>query len=171
MDKFDLAAFSFIAFKTAFPYVWAEKYRSEESSASHRVIPLPGNEPFPEPFRLVQEGVSEYPSAGTVALLPSRYIVVVSSGFSALSVPSQRFIILHESGHMFHKDQRRSTIMDLIIFGWSIFLLGDFVGHIIQERAGNFSPYNSGVFIWFNDLCLPILLLFIVFYLRKKKHL
>jgi len=46
------------------------------------------------------------------------------------------------------------------VIGWSILLLGCFVGHLLNYyETGNTAPYNLGVFLWFNDLFLPILAL------------
>jgi len=46
------------------------------------------------------------------------------------------------------------------IIGWSILLLGCFVGHLINYyETANAAPYNIGVYVWFNDLMLPILAL------------
>jgi hypothetical protein len=44
------------------------------------------------------------------------------------------------------------------ILGWSILLLGCFVGHLINYyQTGNTAPNNIGVFVWFYDLFLPLL--------------
>lgn len=45
------------------------------------------------------------------------------------------------------------------IIGSCVFILGDFVGHLIQYSHGDTAPNNIGLFIWFNDLLMPILLL------------
>jgi hypothetical protein len=53
------------------------------------------------------------------------------------------------------------------IIGWAIFLLGCFVGHLIDYyKYHNTAPLNIGVFIWFNDLFLPLLTLTLFFILR-----
>jgi len=44
------------------------------------------------------------------------------------------------------------------ILGYSVLLLGAFVGHLIQYSKGDIAPYNIGMFVWFNDLFIPILL-------------
>lgn len=45
------------------------------------------------------------------------------------------------------------------VLGNSIFLLGAFVVHLIQYSHGDTAPLNSGFFVWFGDLILPILYL------------
>lgn len=50
--------------------------------------------------------------------------------------------------------------------GWSVLLLGCFVGHWNQYVVNNdTAPLNIGVFVWFNDLFLPLLVLSMLFYL------
>lgn len=56
----------------------------------------------------------------------------------------------------------------ITLIGWSIFLIGAFVGHLIQAYVHkDFAPYNFGIFIWFNDLILPSLALLLYFYTQK----
>lgn len=57
---------------------------------------------------------------------------------------------------------RRSFLVATVI-GYSTFLVGAFVGHLIQYQLGDTAPYNIGVFVWFNDLFIPILLLMLLF--------
>lgn len=54
----------------------------------------------------------------------------------------------------------RGNFWGATILGWSIFVLGCFLGHIMDFIIrGNNAPYNIGPFIWFYDLILPFLLL------------
>ncbi|MCB1111796.1 MAG: hypothetical protein H7A37_08190 [Chlamydiales bacterium] len=56
------------------------------------------------------------------------------------------------------------------IIGWCVLLFGCFVGHIINYYAtGNTAPDNIGTFVWFNDLTLPIIVIFTLLYLRLKE--
>ena len=65
----------------------------------------------------------------------------------------------------------RGLFWDAAGIGWSILLLGCFVGHLIDYYLhGNNAPYNIGVFIWFNDLFLPLLVLGLLVYLRKSQE-
>ena len=62
----------------------------------------------------------------------------------------------------------RGRFWDAVLLGWSILLLGCFVGHIMDYYAhDNTAPWNIGAFIWFNDLFLPFLVLFLLGHLRK----
>ncbi len=55
------------------------------------------------------------------------------------------------------------------ILGTSIFLIGAFIGHMIQFAHGDTAPYNSGIFVWLGDLILPLLLLsLLIVYLRQR---
>ncbi len=45
------------------------------------------------------------------------------------------------------------------VIGFSLFAFGCFVGHIIQFAQGDSAPYNIGLFVWFSDLTIPLLLL------------
>ncbi len=61
----------------------------------------------------------------------------------------------------------RGRFWDAGCLGWSVFLLGCFVGHIINYYTyGNTAPFNIGVYVWFNDLFLPILVLTILGFLH-----
>lgn len=59
------------------------------------------------------------------------------------------------------------------VVGSSIFLLGAFVVHIFQYFFnGNSAPYNFGIFVWVNDLLLPIICLALLWhYITEKKLL
>lgn len=60
------------------------------------------------------------------------------------------------------------------IIGWSILLLGCFVGHVSDYVVHhNDAPLNYGIYIWFNDLILPLLVSAVFAYFRvlKRKHL
>lgn len=59
----------------------------------------------------------------------------------------------------------RGRFWDAAIIGWSIFLLGCFISHLIYQ---NLAPLNIGIFLWFNDLFLPLLFLSLLYYLRSK---
>ncbi|CRX38269.1 DUF6790 family protein [Estrella lausannensis] len=48
------------------------------------------------------------------------------------------------------------------IIGNAVFLIGALVVHIHQYFAfGNIDPYNIGVFVWVDDLIVPLILLFL----------
>lgn len=54
----------------------------------------------------------------------------------------------------------RGNFWGAVVTGWSIFLLGCFVGHIMDYIFhNNTAPYNIGLYIWLEDLVLPIILL------------
>lgn len=56
------------------------------------------------------------------------------------------------------------------IIGWSILLLGCFVGHLIDYFVhGNTAPFNIGIHIWLYDLVFPIIAL-ITFFAIKQSH-
>jgi hypothetical protein len=58
------------------------------------------------------------------------------------------------------------------LIGWSTLLFGAFIGHLIQAYTKqDFAPYNFGIFIWFNDLFLPILTITLFIYTDKKENL
>jgi hypothetical protein len=64
----------------------------------------------------------------------------------------------------------RGRFWDASIIGWSVLLLGCFIGHVINYYTfHNTAPYNIGPYIWFYDLFLPLLALSLLFYLRVKK--
>ncbi len=64
----------------------------------------------------------------------------------------------------------RDRFWQATVFGWSIFLLGAFVGHMIQAyTTGNKAPYNFGIFVWFNDLFLPVLMLSLLSLVRAHR--
>lgn len=64
----------------------------------------------------------------------------------------------------------RDRFWDACIIGWSVLLLGCFVGHVINYYATqNIAPYNIGPAIWFYDLFLPLLALSLLFYLRSSR--
>lgn len=63
----------------------------------------------------------------------------------------------------------RGRFWDAVAIGWSVLLLGCFVGHLISYYIfHNTAPYNIGVFLWFNDLFLPLLVLATLIYLRFR---
>lgn len=65
----------------------------------------------------------------------------------------------------------RGRFWDATCIGWSVFLLGCFVGHILDYyRYNNTAPLNYGIFIWFNDLFLPILVLGLLAYIQFGKE-
>lgn len=64
----------------------------------------------------------------------------------------------------------RDRFWDATIIGWSVFLLGCFVVHVIDYFAyNNTAPYNIGPYIWFYDLFLPIVVLGLYTYWRKSR--
>jgi Family of unknown function (DUF6790) len=53
--------------------------------------------------------------------------------------------------------------------GYAVFLLGCAYGHFQDmTQHGNFSPYNVGAVLWFNDLAIPVVILFL---LLVRRHL
>lgn len=65
----------------------------------------------------------------------------------------------------------RGRFWEASIIGWSVLLLGCFVGHVIDYYANhNTAPYNIGPYIWFYDLFLPILILSLLLYTRSSKQ-
>ncbi len=72
-------------------------------------------EGFPVPFAILKEDDSdEEIGVGATIALPLRHIVVVNSVFCALSKPIQRFILLHECGHMRNWDTHATVVMRLV---------------------------------------------------------
>jgi hypothetical protein len=64
----------------------------------------------------------------------------------------------------------RGRFWSAAAIGWSVLLLGCFIGHLIDYFAhGNAAPLNIGPFIWFNDLFLPILVLSLLYLLNWDK--
>lgn len=54
----------------------------------------------------------------------------------------------------------RGSFWTATIIGWSVFVMGCFVGHLINfAETGNSAPYNIGLYIWLYDFLLPILFL------------
>lgn len=61
----------------------------------------------------------------------------------------------------------KGRFWDAAVIGWSVLLLGCFLGHVINYYAdNNAAPLNIGPYIWFYDLFLPILLLGMLIYVR-----
>lgn len=64
----------------------------------------------------------------------------------------------------------RGRFWDATIIGWSVLLLGCFIGHVINYYTeGNTAPYNIGAPIWFYDLFLPIFVFILLYRLRIGK--
>lgn len=64
----------------------------------------------------------------------------------------------------------RGRFWDAAVIGWSVLFLGCFVGHVLDYFIhGNDAPYNIGIFIWFNDLFMPLLALALLYALRRSK--
>jgi hypothetical protein len=64
---------------------------------------------------------------------------------------------------------KKEGFLQAAVCGWSVFLLGAFVGHMIQRVSiGDTAPYNFGLFVWFNDLTLPLLVLGLLYLYTKK---
>jgi hypothetical protein len=55
------------------------------------------------------------------------------------------------------------------ILGYSILLFGAFVVHMMQWAQGDVAPLNVGIFVWFNDLFVPIVLLSLLGYTWVSK--
>lgn len=65
----------------------------------------------------------------------------------------------------------RGRFWDAAIIGWSVLFFGCFVGHVINYYTeNNTAPYNIGPYIWFYDLLLPILVLVLLYSLRRVKR-
>ena len=63
----------------------------------------------------------------------------------------------------------RGRFWEAAIIGWSVLLLGCFVGHIHDYVVhANTAPFNIGVYVWFNDLFLPLLMLATLGHLRCR---
>lgn len=63
----------------------------------------------------------------------------------------------------------RGRFWDACIIGWSVLLLGCFVGHVIDYFVNhNTAPLNIGLFIWFYDLVLPLFVLILLAYFRRQ---
>lgn len=72
-------------------------------------------ENFPINFSLLKEpSDSNSISVYTMIALPIRHVAVVNSAFLTLPNPSQRFILLHECGHMKNGDVHFSIIADIV---------------------------------------------------------
>lgn len=57
------------------------------------------------------------------------------------------------------------------IIGWAILLIGCFIGHLINYYAtGNAAPWNIGLFIFINDLILPIFTLLLLGVVKYWKN-
>lgn len=54
--------------------------------------------------------------------------------------------------------QRRGFWLATTIFS-GVFFLGAAFGHVVQMRQGNYSPYNSGPFLYVGDILIPIIYL------------
>lgn len=62
----------------------------------------------------------------------------------------------------------RGAFWDASIIGWSVLFIGCFIGHVISYYAdNNVAPYNMGPFIWLYDLLLPVLVLGLLYRLRR----
>lgn len=62
----------------------------------------------------------------------------------------------------------RDSFWDAAIIGWSVLLIGCFIGHTISYYTdNNTAPYNMGPFIWFYDMILPVLALGLLYRLRR----
>jgi hypothetical protein len=64
----------------------------------------------------------------------------------------------------------KGRFWEATITGWSIFLLGCFIGHIISYNTiGDVAPLNFGAFLWFNDFFMPLLTIALLIFIRFKK--
>lgn len=64
----------------------------------------------------------------------------------------------------------RGTFASATVIGWSILVLGCFVGHILNYvQEGNSHPWNIGSYVWVNDLFIPLLSLALLAYLFSKR--
>lgn len=64
----------------------------------------------------------------------------------------------------------RGRFWDAACLGWSVLLLGCFVGHLRDYYVnGNTAPLNIGPYIWFYDLLLPLFVLALLSYLKLNK--
>ena len=58
---------------------------------------------------------------------------------------------------------RGGRFTEATVIGWSVLLFGCFIGHMVNwYTTGNTAPYNIGIFVWFNDLILPVLALILL---------
>lgn len=63
----------------------------------------------------------------------------------------------------------RGRFWDATVIGWSVLLLGCFVGHAVNYYTdNNAAPYNFGPYIWFYDLFLPLMALTLLYSIRSK---
>lgn len=61
----------------------------------------------------------------------------------------------------------RGRFWEAACIGWSVLLLGCFVGHIIDYYTHhNTAPWNIGFYIWLTDLFLPLFILSLLGYTR-----
>ncbi len=64
----------------------------------------------------------------------------------------------------------RGRFWDAVLIGWSVLLLGCFIGHIREYYIHhNDAPFNIGIYVWFNDLILPFLVLGLLGYIRSER--
>lgn len=64
----------------------------------------------------------------------------------------------------------RGSFWNASIIGWSVLLLGCFIGHLINYYTQhNSAPYNIGPYIWFYDLLLPLFVLMLLRRLRSQE--
>lgn len=65
---------------------------------------------------------------------------------------------------------RRGRFWEACIIGWSIFLIGCLVGHVMDYlEHHNTAPLNIGVYIWIYDLFLPLIVLALLGYVTGSK--
>lgn len=64
---------------------------------------------------------------------------------------------------------QKNRFREATAIGWSLFVLGCFVGHMIQAATGNTTPLNFGIFVWFNDLLLPLTILSLAIYTMTRQ--
>ncbi len=110
-------SFVFLLNASKYGYLETSLPNDQQQSCWGQIIPLPGNRPFPETFVLLEEnkGLESRPSAYTFTTLASRHVVVVNAALRNLKEASQRFILLHECGHIHHRDSQMHTVIDLIV--------------------------------------------------------
>jgi hypothetical protein len=57
------------------------------------------------------------------------------------------------------------------IIGWSVLLIGCFIGHVIDyQQTGNDAPYNIGIYIWVYDLLMPLVALGLLAVASKERE-
>ncbi|GAB4228109.1 MAG: hypothetical protein Tsb0021_05310 [Chlamydiales bacterium] len=61
----------------------------------------------------------------------------------------------------------RKGFWSATVIGYSVLLIGALSVHLVQYQYGDIAPYNIGPFVWFNDLCIPIILLFSLYLYLK----